>query len=168
MKKILIIVLFLACLLGLVGCDPGRHRLDANELLSNTVRIELVHYENTNPKVLRIGRRKTPIFDFCNATPIATLADSHIEEVVKDIAARDLYLIGRTLNQPIGKTLILYQRDGNMIVLFGCAYENKKGDTKYYGMCNIFDENGQFVEYLGDISHDYVDTLEAKYFEGDK
>ena len=35
---------------------------------------------------------------------------------------------------------------------------------QYYGACYVFDENGVFVEHIGSISSDYVDTLESKYF----
>ena len=136
-----------------------------NEILNNTEKIELFQYENTKPKLLRVGKRKTPIFDFSKATLLATLDDSNIEDVVKDIAEEDLLVFGKVLNETIGKTMILYQSDGNMLVLFGCLYKNEKGGTRYYGQCILFDENGTFIEYLGNIGHDYVDTLASKYFD---
>lgn len=165
MKKALIIVFAFACLFGLIGCDPATNSLDRDEVLRNTVKIELVYYENESPKLARIGGKNTSIFNFSKATTIAILDDSYIEDVVWDIAQQELPLLGRTLNEPIGKTLILYQSDGNMLVLYGCVYENKPGDTRYYGHCNLYDEKGQFIEYLGDIGSDYVDILESKYFE---
>ena len=50
MKKVWIIAFVLICLLGLVGCDPGTNMIDGDELVRNTVKIELVDYENLNPK----------------------------------------------------------------------------------------------------------------------
>jgi len=165
MKKVWIILFVLTCLLWLVGCDPGVYQLDGEELLRNTVKIELVSYENASPKSLRTIGRQKPVFDFSNVTFIALLDDSRMEAVVKDVAEQDLMVFGRVLNEPIGKTLILYQHDGRMIVLFSCVYETEKGGTKYYGQSILFDKDGMFVEYLGDISSTYVEQLESAYFE---
>ena len=63
-----------------------------------------------------------------------------------------------------GKTMILYQSDGNMIVLFGCVYTNEKNKTFYYGDSYVFDENGVFVEYIGDVGQDFGDWIESTYF----
>lgn len=164
MKRLLIILLALTFLL--MGCDPGMAHLDGEELLQNTVRIELVHYENTSPKLIRRSDTNVQIFDFGKVTPIAVLDVSLIEDVVTDMAQQDLLLFSNTLNEPIGKTVLLYQSDGSMIVMFGCVYQTKRGGKRYYGECNLFDENGVFVDYLGDISSEYVDRLEAKYFTG--
>ena len=164
MKKALIIILALICLLGLVGCDPGVKTLDRGELLENTVKIELYYYENTDPKRINLNSKKTPSFDFSKATFIAALEESHFEDVVKDIAEQECLVFPRILNEPIGKTMILYQANGNMVVLFGCVYKEENAPTKYYGECNVFDENGVFVEHIGNIGSDYVDTLESRYF----
>ena len=164
MKKALIIILALICLLGLVGCDPGVKTLDGGELLENTVKIELFYYENTNPKLINLNSKKTPSFDFSKATFIAALDESLFEDVVKDIAKQECLIFGNALNEPIGKTIILYQNNGNMIVLCSCVYKEEDAPAKYYGECNVFDENGVFVEHIGRIGSDYVDTLESRYF----
>ena len=165
MKKLLFFLVMLACLIGLRGCDPASNSIDRDEVLRNTVKIELLHYENQTPQLVKLDGKHKPVFAFSKTTPIATLDDSRIEDVVSDIAQQDLLLWGRTLNEPIGKTLILYQKNGNMLVLFGCVYQSENGQTHYYGHCNLYDQNGMFIEYLGDIDSDYVDTLESRYFE---
>ena len=165
MKRALIIVLVLSCLLGLVGCDPGWNKVDGDELLKNTVKIELFNYENTNPQFYNLNSKKTPIFDFGNATFIAALDESHFEDVIKDIAEQECLVFGNALNEPIGKTMILYQENGNMVVLFSCVYKNGNKLTKHYGECNVFDENGIFIEHIGRIGSDYVDLLESTYWE---
>ena len=55
MKRIVMILLVLTCMLGLVGCDPAWDGIDGDELLEHTVKIELYNYENTNPKHCRMG-----------------------------------------------------------------------------------------------------------------
>ena len=73
-----------------MGCDPGMAHLDGEELLQNTVRIELVHYENTSPKLIRRSQTNVQTFDFGKVTPIAVLDDSLIEDVVMDMAKQAL------------------------------------------------------------------------------
>ena len=46
MKKLLVFLCILICLFSLVSCDPGAKRLDKDELFANTLKIELVDYEN--------------------------------------------------------------------------------------------------------------------------
>lgn len=165
MKKALVIVLMLSCLLVLVGCDPGKGHLYKDELIANTVRIDLVDYKNENPKQLNVRRGKQkPRFDLSKATFIDTLDEAYFEEFLSEIAA-DIYLkFPNALNEPMGKTVVLYQKNGNMIVLFGCPYTNERGKTWYYGDCYIFDENGAFVEYIGDVGHLFGDQIASKYF----
>lgn len=164
MKRALIIVFAFACLLGLVGCDPGTNTIDGEELLKNTVKIELVSYENTDPQLFILNSKKTPAFDFSKTTFIAELDETYFEDVIKDIAEQECLVFRKALNEPIGKTMILYQENGDMVVLFSCVYKNGKKPTRYFGECNIFDENGRFLEHIGSIGSDYVDVLEATYF----
>ncbi len=165
MKKVLIIVLALTCLLVPVGCDPATNNLSEDELLTNTVKIELVDYENENPKLLTLSGTKKPKFDFNKTTLIATLDESRFEDVINYVAENDYLDFGTALNEPMGKTLVLYQSNGNMIVLYGCIYTNEKDKTFYYGDCYVFDEDGVFVEYIGDVSHLFSDTIESTYFQ---
>lgn len=165
MKRIVMILLVLTCMLGLVGCDPAWDEIDGDELLEHTVKIELYDYENTKPKLLKRNRRKKPVFDFDKATFIAELEESRFEDLIMDMDGYECIMSWNALNEPIGKTLVLYQDNGNMFVLFSCVYKKEHKATKYYGECIIFDENGVFIEHIGSIGSDYVDTLEALYFE---
>lgn len=164
MKKVWIIVLVWICLLGFVGCDPGVNSIDGADLLENTVKIELFSYENISPKLIKLSKKNKPVFDFSKATLIAALDASLFEDVVKDIAEQECLVFPSVLSQPIGKTLILYQENGDMVVLFSCVYKEEHKLTRYYGECNIFDKNGVFIEHIGRIDSDFVDILESKYF----
>ncbi len=165
MKKTLIIMLVLTCVLGLVGCDPGVNHLQKDELLTNTVKIELFHYENENPKLLRTGASEKPSFDFNKANLIATLDKTHFEDIINDVTDIGYQIFGTALNEPMGKTLVLHQSNGNMIVLYGCVYTNEKNKTFYYGDCYVFDENGVFIEHIGDVGHLFLDMVESTYFQ---
>lgn len=167
MKKLLIVISILVCLLTLTGCDPSTTTLTREEQVSHTIKIELVQYTNEKPKFVDIDGDNTPVFDFDKVSFIAELDEAYTEEVIQDIWQQELVCWGRSLNEPIGKTLILYQDDGNMLVLYGCVYKSGWRATRYYGECVMFDENGTFVEYFGDIPHEYVDQLAAEYFVSD-
>lgn len=164
MKKALVIVLVLTCLLGLVGCDPATNNLSKDELLANTVKIELIDYENESPELLTLSGIKKPKFDYNKATLIATLDESRFEDIINHVAENDYLDFGTALNEPMGKTLVLYQSNGNMIVLYGCSYTNEKDKTFYYGDCYVFDEDGVFIEYIGDVDHLFSDMIESTYF----
>ena len=165
MKRVLIIAFVFACIFGLVGCDPGTNTIDGDALLKNTVKIELFNYANTTPNLRNLNGKNSPLFDFSKATFIAALDEEHFEDVIQNIAEQECFVYGKALNEPIGKTMVLYQENGNMVVLFGCEYKEGKKPTKYYGECNIFDENGIFIEHIGRIGSDYVDMLESNYFD---
>jgi len=164
MKKALIILLVLTCLFGLIGCDPGVNNLYRDDLLANTVKIEFVYYENENPELISINAKEKPHFDINKATLIATLDETHFEDLLSDVANNDFLFFGTALNEPMGKTLVLHQSNGNMIVLYGCVYTNEKNKTFYYGDCYVFDENGVLVEYIGRVGSLFPDEIEATYF----
>ena len=164
MKKAFILFALLIILLGLVGCDPGWRNISEKELLENTVKIELYYYENTTPKLLNLNGKNTPIFDFSKAAFLASLEESRFEDVIKDISGQTFGVYHNVLNEPIGKTIILFQENGNMLVLFSCVYTNGTKATRYYGECNLFAENGVFLEHIGKIGSEYVDLLESIYF----
>ena len=165
MKKALVVVLVLSCLLLLVGCDPAQGYLHKDELIANTVRIDLVEYKNESPRILNLrwGKQK-PSFDLNNATFIATLDEAYFEAFLDEITAYAYHNYSNALNEPMGKTVILYQENGNMIVLFGCPYTNEQGETWYYGDCYIFDESGVFAEYIGKVGYLFGDQVASEYF----
>ena len=160
-----LLVCVLTCMLVFTGCDPGTNTLDVDELLLNTVKVELVEYKNENPKLIQnLSGKNKPKFDFDKVTPIATLDDSKIEDIINDLGEYDYLYWDRTLNEPIGKTLILHQSNGNMLVLFGCVYEDEKGSTHYHDGCIMFDKDGKYIEYIGDFGYVGMENIETKYF----
>ena len=167
MKKVFILVLVFACLIGLAGCDPAMHHLSKEELLENTVKIELVYYENEDPESVNIRRDRKPKYDFSKATLLATLDESRFEDILTDLSGSGYTYYARALNEPMGKTLVLHQSNGNMIVLFGCTYTNKKGSNKYYGNCYVFDKDGVFIDLIGDVGYLFSDRIESTYFKND-
>ena len=165
MKKFLsFIVCMILSLFCFSGCDPGRNYINAEETIANTVKIELVDYKNENPKFLKLKKEEKPKFDFSKATLIATLDNSQFENIINDMSKMMLLMDSRALNEPIGKTIILYQQNGDMIVLYDSVYTNDKGNVFYYRGCTRFDKNGVFIEYLGDIGTDLFNSLETTYF----
>ena len=164
MKKALIVILIITLLSGLLGCDPSPNRLQKDDLLASTVKIELIDYNNENPKLLSLNGIEKPKFDFSKVTSIATLEESRFEELINYISEIDYLYDGTALNAPMGKTLVLHQSNGNIIVLFGCHYINENNKNFYYGDCYTFDKNGEFVEYIGDVGYLFPDEVESLFF----
>ena len=169
MKKIISSILLLfcvfSCLICFISCDPVTSELDVDKLITDTVKIELVDYENENPKLIyNLDGKEKPTFDFNKATLTSTLDDSKIEDVVNDLGNYGYLYWGRTWNEPIGETLILYQSNGDIFVLYGCIYEDKKGRTFYPGACIMFDRDGKYIEYIGDFGYAGMDEIKSKYF----
>ena len=161
----LALVCALTCLLVFTGCDPGTGSLNTDELLANTVKIELVNYENEDPKIIfNLDGKEKPKFDFKKVTPIATLDDSKIGDVINYLGKHEYLYWSRTYNEPIGKTLILYQSNGDMLVFYGCIYEDGKGKTSYPGACIMFDKDGKYIEYIGDFGYAGMEEVISKYF----
>ncbi|MBP3922484.1 MAG: hypothetical protein J6D27_05915 [Ruminiclostridium sp.] len=165
MKKFLAALLVIICLFALVGCDPDINTINKDELLAGTIKIELYDYENENPKLVNINSHSKPSFDFNKATLIGTLDEKHFESLLSEVAECYYTYYGRALNEPMRKTLVLHQSNGNMIVLFGCIYESEKSGTYYYGDCYVFDKNGVFIELIGDVGYLFLDHVESTYFK---
>ncbi len=162
------IVCLTTCLFVFAGCDPIPMELDVDKLQANTVKIELVYYDNNNPKTIQnLEGKKQPTFNFDKTTLIATLDDSRIDEFINDIGEYEYLYFGRTCNEPVGKTLILYQSNGDILVLFGCVTKNARGRTCYLDGCILFDKDGKYIEYIGDFGYVYMEELESKYFNDD-
>ena len=164
MKKALVIALVLTFLFVLAGCDPAYGTLNKKELLTNTVKVELFEYENENPELIDVSGKNKPHFDFENATLIAALDEAYFEELINELTSGEYLIFGTALNEPKGKTLVLYQNDGNMYVLYGCTYKDKIGLTRYAGDCYLFDASGEFVDYIGRTSHLFGEEITSKYF----
>ena len=165
MRKFLsFIVCMILSLFCFTGCDPDSRYINAEETIASTVKIELVDYKNENPKLLKLKKEEKPKFDFSKATLIATLDDSQFENIINDMSKMMLLMYPRALNEPIGKTIILYQQNGDMIVLYDSVYTNNKGNVFYYRGCTKFDKNGVFIEYLGHIDTDLFNSLLSTYF----
>ena len=165
MKKILVIVLVFTFLFVLVGCDPGSNMLSKDDLLRNTVKIELFEYQNETPKFLNVFGKNKPHFDFGSATLIASLDEAYFEDLINELAIHEFQVFGTALNEPMGITLVLHQSDGNMYALISCTYKNLVGNTCDYGYCYLFDANGDFVEYIGSPGYLLGKEIASQYFQ---
>ena len=164
-KLFLAIACIWCCLFGFTACDPGRNHINAEETIAHTVKIELVYYENTAPKLLKLKGAQKPKFDFNKATLLETLDENQFENIITESSALLLLLYNRTTNEPIGKTIIFHQDNGDMLVLYYSIFTNAKQDTFYYGDCVRFNKDGEFIEYLGDIdSLNSYNTIISNYF----
>jgi hypothetical protein len=155
------------CLLSFASCDPGSNVLDIDYLLENTTKVELVFYNNEEPEILNLNKAEKPKFDFNKATLIETLDIAYTEDIVNELVGGDFLDWNRALNEPIGKTIILYQENGDMYVFYKQSYTDKKGSERYPRECVRFDQNGKFIEYIGDLDGGrafYLEEIIEEYF----
>ncbi len=168
MKKIIsVFILACICLLSFASCDPGSNVLDIDYLLENTTKVELVFYNNEEPEILNLNKTEKPKFDFNKATLIETLDIAYTEDIVNELVGGDFLDWNRALNEPIGKTIILYQENGDMYVFYKQSYTDKKGSERYPRECVRFDQNGKFIEYIGDLDGSrafYLEEIIEEYF----
>ena len=122
--------------------------------------------KNENPKIVfKLDKsNEKPIFDFRKTTLMKALPDLKYVNLMKDVGNKDYLRYNRVLNELMNKILILYQSSGDMIILYDCVYTDDKRSAHYYGECYIFDENGNFIDYVGDVGNYYIDYLESEYF----
>lgn len=64
MRKCILIFIILN-LIVLTGCvsDPATYYFDSDDLIANTVKIELVECENEKPEIIEINGKNTTNFD---------------------------------------------------------------------------------------------------------
>ena len=163
MKKVLLLVFAFVFLFSLMGCDPSFYYFEENYLLENTVKIELYDYQNDSPRIIKRSEEE-PVFDFSKATLIATADETRFEKILTELNSMAYGRYATSANAPVGKTLVLHQKDGTMIVLFGCRAKNEKGRNTFWGNCLLFDENCIFLDYFGETYGNFAADMSV-YFE---
>lgn len=162
MKKFnLVIVIMVFVSMFLTGCDPETYYFDSTELIDNTIKIELVECQNDNPERIEVSEDNTPSFDYDNVELVDNLDDSHFESFIIELSSITFHIENYSANKPLGKTLILHQKNGDMIVL-SCT---KVGDIGY-SFASKFDSNSNFITHIANFAdRPKFEALLNEYFE---
>ena len=142
------VLCLLFVLLTLTATTPGHFYYDAEELRVQVVAIELIDYNNPEPRtfgggcVLVTQHQFFPAFDFERMELIETMPEENFEDFFAELS-RDWVLTGEFFGctserqrAPEGRSIIMHYENGEFEVL----------SERFIGRCR---ECGRFIEYLG-------------------
>lgn len=112
-------VLLLIVLLSLCGyaVDPPIYHFDADEIINQATKIELVVCENPDPVDVNVKEDTVLLFDFDKVIPIKTLEQEKIDDFAQDLSRITFHREMRSVNAPVGYTLLIYIQNHEMFVL---------------------------------------------------
>ena len=143
MRKFILVFIVLSVSIVLKGCDPATYYFDADVLISNTIKIELVECKNDDPELIEINEKNITSFDYDNVELIDSLDNSQFESFIKKLSNITFHKENYSVNKPIGKTLILHQKNGDMIVL-SCTLIDGTG----YSFVSEFDLDNNYITHI--------------------
>lgn len=144
MKKICFILLIII-MTSLVGCatDPPTYYFNPDEILEKVIKIELVYSVNENPREVIIDGNTTLSFNMGNTTFIKELDKDKIEDFVNELSTVTFHIENKSVNSPLGDTIIIYMENQEIIVL-SCTVVNGIA----YGMVSVFNLEGSFINHI--------------------
>ena len=143
MKKICVILL--CVIVSLFGCvsDPPTYYFDANNIINQATKIQLVVCENDNPTNINVEEDTVLFFDIDNINIIETLETEKINEFAYELSTITFHGEMRSVNSPVGYTIIIYMQNQELIVL-SCTIISGVA----YGMAAVFSNDGSFVRHI--------------------
>lgn len=145
MKRVCAIILFLVLLF--CGCDPASYHFDANDIINQAVKIQLVECENDNPVNVNVGKNTVLQIDLNHSRVVGTLEQEKIDEFVNDLSTITFHLEKESVNAPIGYTLLIYLKNQEILVL-SCTVI----DGTAFGMAAAFSSDGKFVRHIASFA----------------
>ena len=144
MRKYILTSIILT-LIVLTGCvsDPVTYYFDSDDLIANTVKIELVECENEKPQMIEINEKNTTNFDYNTVEVIDDLDHRQFESFIVKLSSITFHKENFSVNKPIGKALILHQKNGDMLVL-SCTLI----DGICYSFISKFDSNNNYITHI--------------------
>lgn len=163
MKRICYIVLVLIIMPLLVSCvtDPETYYFNADDIVEKIIKIELVNSTNENPKNVIVDNDTILSFNMQNTTFIKELDKNKIEDFVRELSTITFHIGDKSVNSPLGYTLILYMENQEIIVL-SCTVLNGTA----YGMVAVFTPEGNFINHIAEFADEpKFRKLLEKYFD---
>ena len=162
MRKCILTFIILT-LIVLTGCvsDPATYYFDSDDLIANTAKIELVECENEKPQMIEINEKNTTNFDYNTVEVIDDLDHRQFESFIVKLSSITFHKENFSVNKPIGKALILHQKNGDMLVL-SC--------TLIGGICysfvSKFDSNNNYITHIARFAdRSQFESLLDAYFD---
>ena len=147
MKKMRVIILFI--IVSLFGCvwDPATYYFDADTIINQATKIQLVVCENDNPININVEENTVLFFDIDNIRIVETLETEKIDEFAYELSTITFHKEMESVNSPVGYTVLIYMQNQEIIVL-SCTIISEIG----YGMAAVFLNDGTFVRHIAQFA----------------
>lgn len=163
MKKRFSLILSLLIIIFISGCvsDPNTYYFNYEELSSNVISIELINYENSNPRIINVNEISISNIDFQKLEVLEELPSQSIDSFIRRISEITFHESNKSAEAPIGKGIKLNYKNGNF-VLISCTLTKERG----YSFVTEFDDRGNFVKHIAEFAdRPKFEKLLEEYFE---
>lgn len=156
----LIVMILIFCLTGCVT-DPPTYYFEANYIIENATKIELVECKNDKPKEVIVDDSTILNFDINDVVVIKELEKSKFEDFAMDLSSITFHIENKSVNSPLGYAVIIYLKNKEIIVL-SCTIVNYIG----YSMVATFTVDGEFISHIATFADEpKFKKLLERYFE---
>lgn len=161
MKHLFFIIIIILSF-TLYGCvsDPNTYYFDSSILITDTLEIELVFYQNDSPKMITVSDNKFPSFIYENSTSLEMLDTSLLDSFILELSTITFHDQNESANSPVGNTLVLHQSNGDMLIISCSLIEGIA-----YSFVSRFDSNNNYIEHIASFAdRPKFKRLLMKYF----
>lgn len=161
MRKYLCMMISVVMMLGTVsGCDPVVYRFDAEQLKQETVRLELIYYENEEPKHTEVTEDMVLVFKQEKARLVQVLEQDKINAFIDEFSMVRFHHRDICAEEPVGYGLRIILQNNHFFII-AC----KLTERSAYGMVAEFDKDCNFVKHIATFAEaNRFNALLEKYF----
>ena len=159
-KRVFVLLILMAVLVTSCACDPPSYRFNYEELKEEVVGVELIEYENSDPKIVKKSSEVLP-FDFNKMKSIKTLDSEQMDEFIKSFTDIHFMRFDDYSNAAVGISIKINYKNGEFLIV-----SNKVTDDRGYRFIVKFDSDGDVIEVIGGFASrkDFAELV-YDYFE---
>lgn len=150
MKKytaVLFLCIVIMATFVLSSCDPNSFRFDANEIVENTSKIQLVVCQNYSPTIVNVESDTVLYFNMTDMIVVKELEKEKIESFAYDLSKITFFEINESVNSPLGFTVLIYLKTNEVIVLSCTLIGNLA-----HGMVALFTAEGEYIRHIASFA----------------
>jgi hypothetical protein len=142
-------LLILSLVLIISGCvsDPNTYYFNYEELSINVISIELINYENNNPRIINVNESNISNIDFHKLVVLEVLPSQSIDSFIRKISEITFHKSNKSAETPIGRGIKLNYNNGNFVII-SCTLTKERG----YSFVAEFDDKGKFVKHIAEFA----------------
>lgn len=163
MKKIFTLIILIVSITIISGCvtDPNTYYFNYEELSSKVISIELINYENSNPRIINVKESSISNIDFQKMEVLQILPSQNIDSFISKLSKITFHESNESAEAPIGKGIKLNYKNGNFIII-SCTITKERA----YSFVAEFDGEGNFVKHIAKFAdRPKFEKLIEEYFE---